>query len=187
MVDDTVVIRVDRLTMGTVDQGLITACEIAPLVSDGKPLHRIGQALPQPKNTLPQSGVPGLVYRRRGNGGSWIVVVFVAKHLRPLITNSNGKPLARLERSTGTSDLKLAKARYAEIHSALEQEIKVRSGSLPAPAADATQATELRQFQLTRRLGEEFAAISQDPPELLYSGELEARKQSFEAGLCIGN
>ena len=110
-------------------------------------------------------------------------MVFVAKHLRPLITNGNGKPLARLERSTGTSDLKLAKSRYAEIRSALEQEIQVRSGSLPAPASDATQATELRQFQLKRRLGEQFAAISQDPPQLLHSGELEARKQSFEASL----
>ena len=134
--------------------------------------------------TLPQSGVPGLIYRRRGNGGSWIVVVYVARPLRPLITNDNGKPLARLERSTGSSDLKLAKARYAEIRSALVQEIKVRSGSLPAPAADAT---ELRQFQPKRRLGEEFAAISQGPPELLHSGELEARKQSFEASLRIGN
>lgn len=153
-------------------------------MSDGKPLHRIGQALPQPKNTLPQSGVPGLVYRRRGNGGSWIVVVFVAKHLRPLITNGNGKPLARLERSTGTSDLKLAKACYAEIRSALEQEIQVRSGSLSAPAADATQATELRQFQLKRRLGEEFAAVSQHPPQLKTNSTPSSRQRRRTTPRC---
>ena len=94
--------------------------------------------MPQPKNTSLQSGVPGLVYRPRANGGSWIVVVFVAKHLRLLIANSNGKPLGRLARSTGTSDLKLAKACYAEIGGALEQEIQVRYGFLPAPTADAT-------------------------------------------------
>lgn len=45
----------------------------------------------QPKNALPKSGLPGLVYRRRGNVGSWIVVVFVPTHLRSLLVNSKGK------------------------------------------------------------------------------------------------
>lgn len=110
-------------------------------------------------------------------------MVFVPKHLRPLITNSNGKPLARIERSTSTSDLKLAKARYAEIRSSLEQEIQQRCGHLPATAADTAHSTELRQFQLKRRLGEQFAALSQNTPKLLHSGELEARKQAFESSV----
>ena len=102
--------------------------------------------------------------------------------VRPLITISKGKPLARLERSTGTSDLKLPKARYAQIRCALEQDIQKRSGSLPA-AADAAQAKELSQFQIKGKLGETFAAVSQPPPALLHSGELEARRQAFEASV----
>ena len=120
----------------------------------------------QPKNGLPKSGLPGLVYRRRGNGGSWIVVAFVPTHLRSLLVNSKGKPLARLERSTGTSDLKLAKARYAEIRTALQREIEQRSGSplssVKAGSVAAGNAQELRQFRLNRLLGESFLKLSSD-------------------------
>lgn len=102
--------------------------------------------------------------------------------VRPLITNSTGKPLARLERLTGTSNLKLAKARYAQIRCGLEQDIQERSDSLPA-ATDAAQAKELSQFQIKRKLGETFAAVNKPPPALLHSGELEARRQAFEASV----
>ena len=132
----------------------------------------------QPKNALPKSGLPGLVYRRRGNGGSWIVVVFVPTHLHSLLVNSKGKPLTRLERSTGTSDLKLAKARYAEIRTALQREIEQRSGS-PLPSAGAGpdaagNAQELRQFRLNRVLGESLLKLSGDQVQHLQS-EASAR------------
>ena len=115
---------------------LIKGCRILCPDVWWEAFHQARPALAQPKNALPKSDLPGLVYRRRGNGGSWIVVVFVPTHLRSLLVNSKGKPLARLERSTGTSDLKLAKARYAEIRTALQREIEQRSGS-PLPSAEA--------------------------------------------------
>ena len=61
----------------------------------------------------PQSGIPGLIWRQRGGGGSWVVCLNVPTSMRGRVVSSTGKPLTRLERSTGTDSLSLAKKLYA--------------------------------------------------------------------------
>lgn len=78
----------------------------------------------------PQSGLPGLLWRQRGNGGSWVVSLAVPRHLQPRVVNRSGKPLTRLERTTGTDSLKLAKELYPGLLSELKQELAERAGSL---------------------------------------------------------
>lgn len=78
----------------------------------------------------PQSGVPGLNWRQRGkqgDGGSWVVSLAVPKPLQSLVVNKVGRPLTRLERSTGTDSLKRAKQSYPAVMSQLRQELAQRS------------------------------------------------------------
>lgn len=53
----------------------------------------------------------------------------VRKQLRDRVVNRQGKPLTRLERSTGTDSLKLAKELYPKLMSQLRQELAERAGS----------------------------------------------------------
>ena len=61
---------------------------------------------------IPQSGIPGLVWRQRGPKGSWVVSLNVPRALKGRTVNSVGKPLTRLERSTGTRLRSQAKRLY---------------------------------------------------------------------------
>ena len=54
----------------------------------------------------------------------------VPRHLQPRVVNRSGKPLTRLERTTGTDSLKLAKELYPGLLSELKQELAERAGSL---------------------------------------------------------
>ena len=64
--------------------------------------------------------MPGLLWRARSNGGSWVCSLSVPTELRERVVNTKGKPLTRLERSTKTDSLALAKRRYPEVMSALK-------------------------------------------------------------------
>ena len=86
----------------------------------------------------PQSGLPGLLWRQRGGGGCWVVSLAVPRELQPRVVNRAGKPLARLERTTGTDSLKLAKELYPRLLSELKQELAERSATLE-PRVIATQ------------------------------------------------
>jgi len=80
------------------------------------------------KGAKPQSGIPGLLWRRRGNSGSWVVSLNVPTELRGRIVSSTGKPLTRLERSTKTDSLTLAKKHYAEVMTDLRSELEEKAG-----------------------------------------------------------
>ena len=110
----------------------------------------------------PKSGLPGLLWRQRGNGGSWIVSLAVPRHLQHRVVNRAGKPLTRLERTTGTDSLKLAKELYPGILSELKQELAERAGSILETKEAASQRLvgELYQ-QLTapNRMAQHEAAM----------------------------
>lgn len=79
-----------------------------------------------------QSGIPGLIWRQRGkqvDGGSWVVSLAVPKPLQSRVVNRAGKPLTRLERSTGTDSIKQARELYPAIRSQLQQELASRAGT----------------------------------------------------------
>ncbi len=59
-----------------------------------------------------------------------MVSLAVPRHLQPRVVNRAGKPLTRLERTTGTDSLKLAKELYPGLLSGLKQELAERAGSL---------------------------------------------------------
>lgn len=59
-----------------------------------------------------------------------MVSLAVPRHLQPRVVNRSGKPLTRLERTTGTDSLKLAKELYPGLLSELKQELAERAGSL---------------------------------------------------------
>jgi integrase len=82
----------------------------------------------QSRGTKPQSGIPGLLWRQRDNSGSWVVSLNVPTELRGRIVSSTGKPLTRLERSTKTDSLAIAKKRYAKVMAALRGELEAKAG-----------------------------------------------------------
>ena len=102
------------------------------------------------KNPKPQSGIPGLIWRQRGGGGSWVVCLNVPIAMRGRVVSSTGKPLTRLERSTGTDSLSLAKKLYADVMSGLRAELDDRAGGgLETPLASATRAIANRYVTAT--------------------------------------
>lgn len=104
----------------------------------------------------PQSGLPGLLWRQRGNGGCWIVSLAVPRHLQSRVVNRAGKPLTRLERTTGTDSLKLAKELYAGLLSGLKQELASRAGSL-------LESKEVSSKRLVGELYQKLAAPAAVP------------------------
>jgi integrase len=81
------------------------------------------------QDELPRSGLPGLRWRQRGGGGTWVVSLAVPKQFRDRVVNRAGNPLTRLERSTGTDSLKQAKELYPKLMSQLRQELAERAGT----------------------------------------------------------
>lgn len=59
-----------------------------------------------------------------------MVSLAVPRHLQSRVVNRSGKPLTRLERTTSTDSLKLAKELYPGLLSELKQELAERAGSL---------------------------------------------------------
>lgn len=104
-------------------------------------------------NAKPQSGLPGLIWRQRGkqgDGGTWVVSLAVPKALQSRVVNRAGKPLTRLERTTGTDSLKRAKELYPAVMSQLRQELANRAG---ATLMESKQDASLRVVgDLYRRL-----------------------------------
>jgi len=98
----------------------------------------------------PQSGIPGLLWRQRGNSGSWVVSLSVPTELRGRIVSSTGKPLTRLERSTKTDSLSLAKRRYSEVMAGLKGELEDKVGrSLETGVERAKRAVASAYIQQT--------------------------------------
>jgi len=92
--------------------------------------------------SLPDSGIPGLLWRKRGQaGGVWVVSVNIPKEKQSSILNRNNKPLTRIEVTTGEALLKKAIEKYAAIKVQIDEEInsaatKARTGSIKAIDSD---------------------------------------------------
>ena len=76
-------------------------------------------------NDLPQSGLPGLRFRR--DTQMWVVSLPVPTSLRATLKNRQGKPLTRLERSTGERDEARARRAYPKFLAELETELHQRT------------------------------------------------------------
>ena len=74
---------------------------------------------------LPQSGLPGLRFRRDTN--MWVVSLSVPTSLRATLRNARGKPLTRLESSTGERDEARARRAYPKLLAKLEAELLQKS------------------------------------------------------------
>lgn len=93
--------------------------------------------------------MPGLIARRVGDGIVWVVNVTVPTQLRPLVRTRSGKPLTRISRSTGTSDLNKARKLYPRIKAGIEQwlaEIALGYGETP-------------EQKIKRELGQFYSAM----------------------------
>lgn len=136
----------------------------------------------------PKSGLPGLLWRQRGNGGSWVVSLAVPRHLQHRVVNRAGKPLTRLERTTGTDSLKLAKELYPGILCGLKQELARRASSLLETKETASQRlvgelyqslaspSALPQHEAAMR----FAAAENAYAQTLSVEQLQARLQEHQ-------
>ena len=71
---------------------------------------------------LPQSVLLGLRFRR--DTQMWVVGLPVPTNLRATIKNTRGKPLRRLERSTGERDEARARRAYPRVLQELEAELR---------------------------------------------------------------
>jgi integrase len=111
---------------------------------------------------LPQSGMPGLRFRR--DTQTWVVNLPVPTHLRGITKNVNGRPLTRLERTTGERDLERAKRAYPAIYAALQAELLERSLELGAQ--------ESRQEAVSRVVGQLYEAIVTDPDRLQHATQM---------------
>ncbi|WP_398329577.1 tyrosine-type recombinase/integrase [Vulcanococcus sp.] len=76
-------------------------------------------------NDLPQSGLPGLRFRR--DTQMWVVSLPVPTSLRATLRNARGKPLTRLERSTGERNEGRARRAYPKLLAELEAELQQKS------------------------------------------------------------
>ena len=97
--------------------------------------------------SLPDSGIPGLLWRKRGAaGGAWVVSVNIPKEKQKSILNKNNKPLTRIEISTGEALLKKAIEKYAAIKVQVDETINsaitnARTGSIKAIDSDFKKIT----------------------------------------------
>ena len=82
-------------------------------------------------NDLPQSGLPGLRFRR--DTQMWVVGLPVPTSLRATLRNTRGKPLTRLERSTGERDETRARRAYPRVLQELEAELRQKGNQAGWP------------------------------------------------------
>ena len=80
---------------------------------------------------LPQSGLPGLRFRR--DTQMWVVGIPVPTSLRATLRNTRGKPLTRLERSTGERDEARARRAYPRVLQELEAELRQKGNQAGWP------------------------------------------------------
>ena len=114
----------------------------------------------------PQSGIPGLIWRSRSSArsaGSWVVVLTIPKALRHLARSSSGNSLTRLEKSTGTSDLKAAREVYPALRAQLDQQLQQLTGLSKSPVTDTGpvigDALRQREAQIKHQIADHFAQV----------------------------
>ena len=132
-----------------------------------------------PSDPKKKSGLPGLTWRQgRGVDGTWVVVVSVPKEHQNKVVNAKGSPLGRLQRSTGTSSLRLAKQRFPQIHAALKAELAERI---------AGSSLESREEILRRGIASEYQRITGQDNDgwLLLQEVLQQSQQDYLKNLEI--
>ncbi len=107
-------------------------------------------------NDLPQSGLPGLRFRR--DTQMWVVGLPVPTSLRATLRNARGKPLTRLERSTGERDEARARRAYPKLLAELEAELQQKS-------KDAGLNTTIQEA-VERAIGKIYEEVVSDEPSL---------------------
>ena len=97
------------------------------------------------------SGVPGLIWRPSGGGGSWVVLVHVPAELKGKVCNSKGKPLSKVIKTTGTADLAEANRVMPRIRmEILEGMHRQAGGELGQTREDALKSALAREYQRLR-------------------------------------
>lgn len=96
---------------------------------------------------LPQSGLQGLRFRR--DTQMWVVSLPVPTNLRATLRNTRGKPLTRLERSTGERDQSMAIRAYPRVLQELEAELRQKGSQAgwPATMQEAVSSAVGRIYQ----------------------------------------
>lgn len=96
---------------------------------------------------LPQSGLPGLRFRR--DTQMWVVSLPVPTNLRATLRNTRGKPLTRLERSTGERDEARARRAYPRVLQELEAELRQKGSQAgwPSTMQEAVKSAVGRIYQ----------------------------------------
>ena len=107
-------------------------------------------------NDLPQSGLPGLRFRR--DTQMWVVSLPVPTSLRATLKNTRGKPLTRLERSTGERDEGRARRAYPKLLAELEAELQQKS-------KDAGLNTTIQEA-VERAIGQIYEEVVSDEQSL---------------------
>ena len=92
---------------------------------------------------LLKSGIPNLIWRTNRSSGSWVVTLNVPKELQIRLPSRTGKPTKRLQQSTGTDSLALARKRFPRIMADLQRRL------LEASAANSESPDEQMRRELS--------------------------------------
>ena len=121
---------------------------------------------------LLKSGIPNLIWRTNRSSGSWVVTLNVPKELQIRLPSRTGKPTKRLQQSTGTDSLALARKRFPRIMADLQRRL------LEASAANSESPDE----RMRRELGVLYVRTADNPDGVAASKQKAARwlDQAFD-------
>ena len=121
---------------------------------------------------LLKSGIPNLIWRTNRSSGSWVVTLNVPKELQTRLPSRTGKPTKRLQQSTGTDSLALARKRFPRIMADLQKRL------LGAVAANPESPDE----RMRRELGVLYVQTADNQDQVAASKEKAARwlEQAFD-------
>ena len=119
-----------------------------------------------------KSGIPNLIWRTNRSSGSWVVTLNVPKELQARLPSRTGKPTKRLQQSTGTDSLALARKRFPQIMADLQRRL------LEASVAN----TESPDERMRRELGVLYVQTADNPDQVAASKQKAARwlEQAFD-------
>ena len=125
------------------------------------------------------SGIQNLIWRKNRSSGSWVVTLNVPKELQSRLPSKTGTPVKRLQQSTGTDSLALAKKRFPQIMADLQKRLAVASellheseddrlrrqlGTLYLQTADNPQRTQASQAKASKTINEILQNLLQAKP-----------------------
>ena len=95
---------------------------------------------------MPKSDIKGFLWKENRSSGSWVVVLNGTKELEPRIVSKKGTATRRLEQSTGTDSLALARKRFPRIMSGLQQQLEDASGPYRETADERLKRSIASQY-----------------------------------------